>query len=306
MSPSHGPAEAGPSALDAVVGVVARAETDNAEGHPERARRRLNGALVALDAIDASNRSAAIVRVRARALTELAKSEAERGARARTAVDRLDEMVESGAGEVWPGLLPTIAGTRGLAALRAGRHDEALQLLTAVIEAADVAEPVDVCRALLNRGVLHIERRELAAARADLGECARRSRQEGFARLLFKAEHNLGYVHFYAGHLPEALAQMEAAARSLPGPPRPTALRDRSDVLLEAGLVGVADATLAEAAAMFAAERLTRDVAECELGRAECAMLRGDPEAARAFAASARRRFRRRGDEAWAVRATLL
>ena len=72
------------------------------------------------------------------------------------------------------------------------------------------------------------------------------------------------------------------------------------------GWSGVADATLAEAAAMFAAERLTRDVAECELGRAECALLRGDLEAARSFAASAGRRFRRRGDEAWAVRATLL
>ena len=33
---------------------------------------------------------------------------------------------------------------------------------------------------------------------------------------------------------------------------------------------------------MFADEQhLPRDVAECELGRAECAMLRGDPVAAR-------------------------
>ena len=45
MSPSHGPAAAGPASLDAVVGVVGRAETDNAEGRPERARRRLHGAL---------------------------------------------------------------------------------------------------------------------------------------------------------------------------------------------------------------------------------------------------------------------
>jgi len=306
MSPSHGPAAAGPASLDAVVGAVGRAETDNAEGRPERARRRLQGALTALDSIDPTNRVRSVVRVRARALTELVKSEAETGTRTRTAAERLDEMVETGAGEVWPGLQPAIDGTRGLAALRAGRHDEALVLLSSVIDAIDVADPVDGCRALLNRGVLHIERRELSAARTDLGECARRARQAGFDRLLFKAEHNLGYVHFYAGHLPEALAQMEAAARTLPGPPRPTALRDRSDVLLEAGLVGVADATLAEAAAMFAAERLTRDVAECELGRAECALLRGDLEAAREFAASARRRFNRRGDEAWAVRATLL
>ncbi|MDM7832177.1 CHAT domain-containing protein [Cellulomonas edaphi] len=306
MSPEHGPAAAGPSALDAVAEQVSRADADNGEGRPERARRRLLAALAALDEIDASDTDPAVVRVRARALTELVKSESETGSRARAAADRLAAMVAAGAGTVWPGLQPAIDGTRGLAALRAGRHADAMSLLTAVIDALDTADPIDGCRALLNRGVLHIERRELGPARQDLAECARRSRRAGFERLLFKAEHNLGYVHFYAGHLPEALAQMEAAGRSLPGPPRPTALRDRSDVLLEAGLVGVADSTLAEAAAMFAAQRLTRDVAECELGRAECALLRGDLEAARRFAASARRRFRRRGDEAWAVRATLL
>jgi tetratricopeptide (TPR) repeat protein len=306
MSPSRGPAAAGPSGLDAVVSAVGLAEADNGEARPERARRRLLAALEALDAIDPGNGEAAVVRVRARALTELAKSEAETGTRSRTAAERLDELVASGAGQVWPGLQPAIDGTRGLAALRAGRHDQALELLTAAIDAIDVADPVDGCRALLNRGVLHMERRALGPARADLAECARLSRQGGFERLLFKAEHNLGYLHFHAGHLPEALAQMEAAERSLPGPPRPTALRDRSDVLLEAGLVGVADSTLAEAAKMFAARRLARDVAECELGRAECALLRGDLAAARSFASSARRRFRRRGDEPWVVRATLL
>lgn len=306
MPAKHGPAAAGPSSLDAVVGAVRRAERDNAEGRPESARRRLGVALEQLDGIDPADRAEAVVRVRARALTELAKSETETGSRTRVAEERLDAMLAAGAADVWPGLRPAVDGMRGLAAVRAGRHDEALRLLTATVDAVAVADAVDVCRALLNRGVLQLERREITLARADLTECARRAGEGGFELLRFKAEHNLGYVHFYAGQLPEALASMEAAARSLPGPPRPTALRDRSDVLLEAGLVSVADATLAEAAAMFARRRLTRDVAECELGRAECALLRGDLPAARAFAASARRRFRRRGDEAWAVRAALL
>lgn len=77
-------------------------------------------------------------------------------------------------------------------------------------------------------------------------------------------------------------------------------------MLLEAGLVAVADRTLAEAAEQFTAQRLPHDVGECELGRAECAMLRGDPGAARLHAAAARRLFRRRGDEAWVLRATQL
>ncbi|WP_029290266.1 CHAT domain-containing protein [Cellulomonas sp. HZM] len=305
MTAANGPSRTGPSSLDAVVEAVRRAETQNAEGRPERARRLLRAALARLDAVDRRNVEPAVVRARARALTELLKSEFETG-RANEATDLLDAMLADGAASVWPGVVPAVDGARGLAALRAGRHDEALSRLDAAVAAIDVADPVDGCRALLNRGVLHLERRDLPRARADFTECARRSRAAGFDRLVFKAEHNLGDVLFHAGRLPEALAQMEAAARSLPGPPRPTALRDRSDVLLEAGLVGVADQTLAEAAAMFAAEHLTRDVAECELGRAECALLRGDPRAARGFAASALRRFRRRGDEAWTVRATLL
>ena len=151
-----------------------------------------------------------------------------------------------------------------------------------------------------------MDRGDLGLARADLAECARRALDAGFPRLVFKAQHNLGYLEFLAGRLPLALERMEAAARSLPGPARAIALLDRARVLLEAGLVAVADSTLAEAAEIFAADRLPHDLAEVELARAECAMLRGDVEQARAFAASARRRFARRGDEAWVLRATLL
>ena len=151
-----------------------------------------------------------------------------------------------------------------------------------------------------------MDRGELAHARSDLTQCAERAQAAGFARLVFKAQHNLGSPEFLAGRLPLALARMEEAARSLPGRTRAIALLDRARVLLEAGLVGVADATLAEAAEIFAADRLGHDLAESELVRAECAMLRRDAEHARALVASARRRFVRRGDESWAVRATVI
>lgn len=304
MTPTRGPAAAGPAALGALAAVVRAAEEDNAEGHPRRARRRLLAHLDRLAALDLGDPEA--VRVRARGYMELAKSDFETRSGALEALAEVDAMIAAGAAETWPGVVPALAGVRGLLALRAGRSDEALAHLDAAIDAIDVADPVDGCRALLNRGVLHSERREVGPARADYTECARRARLAGFALLTFKAEHNLGYVHFHAGRLPQALAAMEEAGRSLPGPPRPTALRDRSDVLLEAGLIAVADATLAEAAAMFATERLRRDVAECELGRAECALLRGDVETARRFAESARRTFLRRGDGVWVQRASLL
>ena len=297
-------------ALERIAVDVALAEADNAEGHPKMARRRLVAALARLDTLGGPPggelTDAQLVRVRARALMELAKCEFEVRGGPQAALAQLDGLVAAGAARLWPGIVPAAAGVRGLLALRAGRQDEALAALDAAIEQIDVADAVDGCRALLNRGTLHSERRHVAEARADYEECARRARAAGFDLLVFKAEHNLGYVHFHEGRLPEALATMEAAAGSLPGPVRPTALRDRSEVLLEAGLVGVADATLAQAAQMFADEKLPREVAECELGRAECALLRGDPVAARRWATSARQRFQRRGDEAWVVRSALL
>jgi tetratricopeptide (TPR) repeat protein len=305
MTEPGGPAAAGPPALGALIEQVQRADDENAEGRPTRARRRLRPALRELDAMPATPE---VARWRGRALIELAKCDFETRGGPRPVLERLDAMLAdqdlSGGG--WPGLRPALAGLRGLLALRAGRHDDALRELDIAIASADEADPLDACRSLLNRGVLHMDRRELVAARADLADCARRARQAGFVRLVFKAEHNLGYLSFVAGRMPEALAVMEAAAAILPGPPRPTAIQDRARVLLEAGLVGVADSTLAEAAELFAQQHLPHDVGECELGRAECAMLRGDLAAARELAVAAERRFRRRGDDAWVIRASLL
>lgn len=306
MSDPGGPAAAGPPSVDVLAEALARAEAENAEGRPTRARRRLRPLLRDLEGLPVSRD---VLRLRARALVELAKADFETRGGPGQALDALDAMLvehERDPARGWAGLVPAVAGLRGLLALRAGRQHEALHWLDEAVASIDDADPIDACRVLLNRGVLHTDMHHVALSRADYAECARRSRRAGFELLTFKAEHNLGYLDFVAGNLPEALARMEAAARILPGPPRPTALLDRARVLLEAGLVGVADQTLAEAAALFEQHRRVRDVAECELGRAECALLRGDVAAARAFAASAARRFRRRGEDAWVVRAALL
>ena len=300
------PAQAGPPGPAALAVRVRQAERENAEGRPAAARRRLLPVLRALD--DPRTAGADSVRVRAWALMELARSEFELQGTADAAVRRLDDMVVAQAaqpGTGWRGLVPAVAGLHGLLALRAGRLDDALAWLDRAVEHIEDAEPLDACRMLLNRGVVHAERRELGRARSDYAECARRARLAGFARLQFKAEHNRGHLDLYAGRLPQALARMEAAAATMPGQ-WPIALLDRALVLLEAGLVQVADRTFAEAAEQFAAQRLPHDVGECELGRAECAAVRGDAAAARQHAAAARRLFRRRGDETWVVRATLV
>ncbi|AEE45127.1 CHAT domain-containing protein [Cellulomonas fimi] len=306
MSEQGGPAAAGPPSLVVLGEALARAETENAEGRPTRARRRLRPLLHELSGL---TRSPDVARLRGRALVELAKADFETRGAPGPALDELDAMLvehERDPVRGWPGLVPAVAGLRGLLALRAGRQHEALHWLDEAVASIDDADPIDACRVLLNRGVLHTDMHHVALSRADYAECARRARRAGFELLTFKAEHNLGYLDFVAGNLPEALARMEAAARILPGPPRPTALLDRARVLLEAGLVGVADQTLEQAAALFEQHRRVRDVAECELGRAECALLRGDVVAARGFAASAARRFRRRREDAWVVRADLL
>lgn len=306
MSDPGGPAAAGPLTVGVLAEALVRAETENAEGRPTRARRRLRPLLRDLEALPGAPD---VARLRARALVELAKADFETRGAPGPALDELDAMLvehEKDPARGWAGLVPAVAGLRGLLALRAGRQHEALHWLDEAVASIDDADPIDACRVLLNRGVLHSDMHHVALSRADYAECARRSRRAGFELLTFKAEHNLGYLDFVAGNLPDALARMEAAARILPGPPRPTALLDRARVLLEAGLVGVADQTLAEAAEAFEQHRRVRDVAECELGRAECALLRGDVAAARRFAASAERRFRRRREDAWVVRAALL
>lgn len=305
MSPTGARAHAGPPDLAVLTVRVRDAERQNAEGRPASARRLLLPVLRALD--DVAETDPDVVRVRAWALMELARSEFEAQGTADATVARLDAMVSAQAvqpGVGWRGLAPSVAGLHGLLALRAGRLDEALTWLDRAVEHIDDAEPLDACRMLLNRGVAHAERRELARARNDYAECARRARAEGFARLQFKAEHNRGHLDLYAGRLPQALARMEAAAATMPGQ-WPIALLDRALVLLEAGLVQVADHTFAQAAEQFAAQHLPHDVGECELGRSECAAVRGDSAAARRHAATARRLFRRRGDETWVVRATL-
>ena len=286
--------------------VVDRAAVENAEGQPALAGRRLRPVLHLLDGLPPSGE---VARVRVRTAIELVKSDYERRGDVEAQLARLDELAATAHADGasgWPGLDPALAGLRGLLYLRSGRAEESLHALDEALEHVEDADAIDACRALLNRGVLHMDRGELAHAPSDLTQCAERAQAAGFARLVFWAQHSFGYLEFLAGRLPLALARMEEAARSLPGRTRAIALLDRARVLLEAGLVGVADATLAEAAEIFAADRLGHDLAESELVRAECAMLRGDVEHARALVAAARRRFVRRGDESWAVRATVI
>ena len=131
-------------------------------------------------------------------------------------------------------------------------------------EGNDPGEPP--VRSRLRRGRSAL-RGELAQARADLTECAERAQAAGFERLVFKAQHNLGYLEFLAGRLPLALARMEEAARSLPGPTRAIALLD----LLKEQYAGSAERrfvdAFVQAAASVVREPPNLDFALAAVGR---------------------------------------
>ncbi len=136
-------------------------------------------------------------------------------------------------------LLPHVAAAagvqEGIVLARSGELDAALAALGRVDP--DSLPPPDRVRLFLNRGTLASELRRLDAAVTDLRACAELAGELGAMPLLFMARHNLGWVLFVRGQLPEALAAMREADAIDVDLDRGTARLDRARVLLEAGLV---------------------------------------------------------------------
>ena len=286
----------------------ARALTDAFGGRYDRSRRRAASGLARLEstswATAAEATSAERIRVRLLVLLAGMEYELQGGQGGRGHLDEAVAVADSiGAGD----LAFVVEQTLALRATRSGRIEEALIHFSAAEALVDAASDLDVCKMLVNRGALHLERLELSSARQDLRRCL--TRAEGKPELLTlatMARHNLGYVEFLAGNLPAALQEMSAAA-ALGGQAAPAVvLQDRARVLIAAGLIDAADATLSEAAHRFRAGRMWAYLAEAELNRAECALLIGDFGRARSLATSARTRFRRRGNEPWRRRSELV
>lgn len=198
-------------------------------------------------------------------------------------------------------LLAAVRGQRGLLLLRSGRTEQALAALDLAADVLDAADPKDQKTILVNRGVLHLERGALEAARADFEACLQIAQETDDPVRASVAAHNLGWIDFLGGRLPRALALMGEAAA-----PHPIARLDRARVLREAGLLDDADALLEEVAEDLRTAGLWQDLGETELARAECAMVQGDVSAARRLARSARRRFDRRDNVRWARKADVL
>ncbi|MDQ1643887.1 MAG: hypothetical protein QOJ50_71, partial [Cryptosporangiaceae bacterium] len=200
-----------------------------------------------------------------------------------------------------------IASQRALLHTRAGQFGEALAQYDAAAGLLGGAVPEDLCRILLNRGLVQMQRRDLADARADLTRCQAIASAGGLAVLAAKALHNLGYLDLLAGNLPSALRRMDAAAPALSTSPVSAAViqTDRARVLLAAGLLTEADEGLGHAVRTFGAARERQLQAEAELTRAHVALVEERYADARRIARQAGRRFTARGSTGWAMLAEL-
>lgn len=165
--------------------------------------------------------------------------------------------------------------------------------------------PLPRANALMNRGVVHLQRWNNAAAITDFVQAAEIFRESGDSIGLAQAEHNAGYAQLQAGNLVEALAMMESARhrlRDLSSVSAAVGDQDRAEALLAAGETSEAVGLILGAAQVFARARLRRYQGECEATAARV-LLFSDPARARRLARQAARRLRSAGSDSWALRA---
>jgi len=199
---------------------------------------------------------------------------------------------------------------RGLIVIRTGREADALKLLDDAVAQLDgnSAETANLASALLNRSFAHLSLGRVRRARADLVWCRRVATDHGHELIAAKALDNLGYCDVLAGDIPAALQLFNVAAStyrlSAPGFLLVLAT-DKAAALLAAGLARDAASELDGAMASSRRQRLDHGLAEAQLARAQAALSAGEPADAGRWAAAAERRFRKRGNDAWADMAEL-
>ncbi|WP_243058282.1 CHAT domain-containing tetratricopeptide repeat protein [Nocardioides sp. SR21] len=162
-----------------------------------------------------------------------------------------------------------------------------------------------IANVYLNRGNVHLQRRQVVAAGADFERSFAAFREADDAYGAAKALHNLGYTHFLAGDLVAALRDFATAYPTVAAEgPVMTAMveQDRAEVLTAAGLHEEGAVALAAAATAYGRRRLYQRRGEAELALARSLVAR-DPRASREAARLALRRFRRTEARAWEVRA---
>src|SRR4051812_13749356 len=200
-----------------------------------------------------------------------------------TIFDREDLSREM-AGKTWQQL--------GLLRMRIGESEAAMEAFAEAVSLLPTGV-ADLGYALLNRGNVHLQRREVDLAAADF--LAARDAFDGLGMPLPRAmaEHNLGYTRLLTGDLVGALRTIDRAAETLSvsAVSRATVEQDRAEILTAAGRPREAIRSLEQAAQAYGSRRLRTLPAEGELTPA-WTMLPEGPARARVVARRAARRFR--------------
>jgi tetratricopeptide (TPR) repeat protein len=217
----------------------------------------------------------------------------------------------------------TIEAQHGLMLMRVGRFDESVDVLDRAVAVGERAtaqgfpDPFALGSNLLNRGLANSGAGRPAQAQRDLlrsifvAESGIRDGSDDprLALLAAKANHNLGVVAWRVNDIPLALRHYREAERSfeeLDPSILPQLRLAQADALLAAGLAEEAAHNLDDALPEMLRNRDHRNLAAAEVTRASAALVDGDHATARKYASSARRRFLRRGNAAWAAIAALI
>jgi tetratricopeptide (TPR) repeat protein len=227
-------------------------------------------------------------------------------------------------------LAAKVHGQRGLLFARANRLTESIASLGEGIAIGergyaratanqDSADHYSLATSLLNRGLAHIAAGHPGPADRDLRRLAQvvesglaQSDQPDAADLAMlraKAYHARGSLAWRIGDIPQALLHQEQAGesyRDLEPSALPKLRTDQAEILLTAGLADDAATLLDDVLPQLRAQRDFRHLAEAELLRAAAAVLQGDLDTTHRYARSARRRFHRHGDRAWAAIVSLI
>jgi hypothetical protein len=181
------------------------------------------------------------------------------------------------------------------------------------------ADHYSLATSLLNRGLAHIAAGHPGPADRDLRRLGQVV-ESGLAlpeqpdaadltMLRAKAHHAHGSLAWRIGDIPQALLHQEKAGesyRELEPSALPKLRTDQAEILLTAGLADDAATLLDDILPQLQAQRDVRHLAEAELLRAAAAVIQGDLATTHRYAKSARSRFQRHGDRAWAAIAALI
>ena len=247
-------------------------------------------------------------RLGSRSLVQLSKErlpdEVAAALRARILITMADAQVELGQVEqasalldaalrASPSVLPVVQASRGVLLARTGRLDASQEQLDAAVAGlADAGgSRHNLVRALLWRGMLHLDEARLDLAIADCETAAELGRQTGLDAAVVIATHNLGLVRYVSGDLPGALHEMTRADEAGPQVRQGVRALDRARVLLAAGLLAEAREVAERAERSFAAERSKVELADALLVTAEIDMVSGAAAAARSAARRAARTY---------------